>query len=164
MQKVKMILDRALLIVNAVLITCMAFLSIWQVFTRYVLDAPSTTSEEIIRFMLIWFTLLTAAYVFGQKKHIAIVFLVEKFKERSQRLIGLAINILWVFLGIVPMIIGGIILLSYTYSETAPATGMSMLFVYSAVPASGVCIVLYAVIDMLRGSSRVGTAGEGEKG
>ena len=77
MQKVKMILDRALLIVNSVLITCMALLSIWQVFTRYVLDAPSTTSEEIIRFMLIWFTLLTAAYVFGQKKHIAIVFLIE---------------------------------------------------------------------------------------
>ncbi|MDX6152730.1 TRAP transporter small permease [Marinococcus sp. PL1-022] len=164
MQKVKIILDRTLLIVNSVLITCMALLSIWQVFTRYVLDAPSTTSEEIIRFMLIWFTLLTAAYVFGQKKHIAIVFLIEKFRERSQRFIGLAINILWVFLGIVPMIIGGIILLSYTYSETAPATGMSMLFVYSAVPASGVCIVLYAVIDMVRGSSRIGTAGEGEKG
>ncbi|WP_079476357.1 TRAP transporter small permease [Marinococcus halophilus] len=164
MQKAKTALDRVLLIVNAILITCMAALSIWQVFTRYVLDAPSTTSEEIIRFMLIWFTLLTAAYVFGQKKHIAIVFLVEKFRARAQRLIELVINVLWIFLGIVPMIIGGIMLLTYTYSETAPATGMSMLFVYSAVPVSGVCIVLYALLDMLRGSSQSGHTGEGEKG
>lgn len=78
MNKLTHYIDRTLLSVSGVLITVMVILSVWQVITRYILNTPSTTSEEIIRFLLIWFALLSAAYVFGKKKHIVPFYLLEK--------------------------------------------------------------------------------------
>uniref|UniRef100_UPI00190D80F3 TRAP transporter small permease n=1 Tax=Virgibacillus salexigens TaxID=61016 RepID=UPI00190D80F3 len=66
MSRLKASIDRLLLIVTGVLITIMSILSIWQVVARYVLNTPSTVSEESIRMLLIWFSLTSAAYVFGQ--------------------------------------------------------------------------------------------------
>ncbi|WP_411248534.1 TRAP transporter small permease subunit, partial [Shouchella clausii] len=34
----------------------MVLVAIWQVFSRYVLNAPSTFSEEFLRYSLIWVT------------------------------------------------------------------------------------------------------------
>ncbi|RKD76382.1 TRAP-type C4-dicarboxylate transport system permease small subunit [Sinobaca qinghaiensis] len=149
MKQVKKTLDKLLLAANAFLITAMTLLSIWQVIARYFLDAPSTTSEEIIRFMLIWFTLLTATYVLGQQQHIAITFIKEKLNAGWQKGLNRFVNILWIVFGVGVMIAGGSWLLSYTYTEVAPATGLSMLFVYSALPVSGLFMTIYAVTHMV---------------
>lgn len=149
MKRVKKTLDKLLLIVNAFLITAMTTLSIWQVIARYFLDAPSTTSEEIIRFMLIWFTLLTATYVLGQQQHISITFIKEKLSYSWQKGLNRFVNILWIVFGLVVMIAGGVWLLSYTSTEEAPATGLSMLFVYSALPVSGLIMAIYAVSHLI---------------
>jgi len=41
----------------------------WQVFSRYVLQAPSSLTEEIARFQLIWLGLLGAVYTFRNRMH-----------------------------------------------------------------------------------------------
>lgn len=69
-------------------ITCtimgfMVIVAIWQVFTRYVLNSPSTISEELLRYSLIWVSMLGAAYAFGNKKHIAIEFIIEKLSPKK---------------------------------------------------------------------------------
>lgn len=84
MKKAKRIVDTVILTFASIAIISMTLLSIWQVIARYILNNPSTMSEEIIRYTLIWFTLLAAAYVFGKNKHIAILFVRERMSWNAQ--------------------------------------------------------------------------------
>jgi TRAP-type C4-dicarboxylate transport system permease small subunit len=44
----------------------------WQVLTRFVLQNPSSYTEELARYLLIWLGLLGAGYCVGQRSHLAI--------------------------------------------------------------------------------------------
>ena len=46
---------------------------IWQVATRFILNNPSSFTDELARFLLIWLGLLGAALVSGHRMHLAIV-------------------------------------------------------------------------------------------
>jgi TRAP-type C4-dicarboxylate transport system permease small subunit len=50
-----------------------------HVFCRYVLGSALFWSEEMLRFSLVWFALLSASLIFRQKRHLGIILLVEKF-------------------------------------------------------------------------------------
>ncbi|QDI92878.1 TRAP transporter small permease [Salicibibacter halophilus] len=153
MDTAKLYLDKALFWITAALLACMAALSMWQVTSRYVLGVPSSTSEEIIRFMLIWFTLLATAYVFGEKQHIALEFLREKFNKRFQKAIDKIISLLWISLGAIPMLLGGIYLNLQSFAQTAPATDLPMVVSYLAVPTAGLFIIFYAIHEMVTDKS-----------
>ncbi|MFD2706803.1 TRAP transporter small permease [Salibacterium lacus] len=145
MQMVKQSVDKLLFGINVLLLVTMTVLSIYQVFTRYFLDVPSTISEEMVRFLLIWFALFTTAYVFGQQKHIAITVLLQRFTERMQRVIFKLIQVFWFLLSTGSLIIGGIILITYTNQETSAALGISMMYVYLALPLAGLFIAFYSL-------------------
>ncbi|SFM09913.1 TRAP transporter small permease [Salibacterium qingdaonense] len=145
MQMVKQSVDKLLFGINVLLLVTMTVLSIYQVFTRYFLDVPSTISEEMVRFLLIWFALFTTAYVFGQQKHIAITVLLQRFTERMQLVIFKLIQVFWFLLSTGSLIIGGIILITYTTQETSAALGISMMYVYLALPLSGLFMAFYSL-------------------
>lgn len=67
MNKVKQILDKVLIVFSSLLLVSMVVLSSWQVLSRYVFNISSPGTEELTRYMLIWFGLMSAAYVFGAK-------------------------------------------------------------------------------------------------
>lgn len=145
-------MDKVLLILTGILIAVMSVLSVWQVIARYVLNTPSTTSEEVIRMLLIWFALTSAAYVFGQQKHIAIVFVRDKLSIGGQLLLLRLSNIILLFVAIVLMIWGGIQVVNLTLTQTAPSTGISMAFMYGALPVSGLFVVFYAIYNLITGN------------
>jgi len=64
-------LDRILEPVLVMLLFALVVTVLWQVFSRYVLQAPSTATDEIARFLLMWTALLGAAWAVGQRAHLA---------------------------------------------------------------------------------------------
>ena len=148
MSKVKHVLDKILITFSSLLLVAMVALSTWQVLARYVFNISSPGTEELTRFMLIWFGLLTAAYVFGAKKHIGILYFREKFSITSQLLFEKITD--WIIFVTVAslMVYGGINIVILTSAQTAAATGLSMGFVYAALPISGVCILIYTIHSM----------------
>ncbi|HBX67752.1 MAG TPA: TRAP transporter small permease, partial [Balneolaceae bacterium] len=55
------------------LATLMALMLIsvcWQVLTRYVLATPSSFTDELARYLLIWIGTLGAAYTSGKRLHL----------------------------------------------------------------------------------------------
>lgn len=159
MSKLKTKIDNILLTFAGVLLTLMVILSIWQVAARYILNTPSTTSEEIIRFLLIWFSLISAAYVFGQGKHIAIVFIREKFNQGLQTTIAKLADIILLLVALVLMIWGGMKVIDLTLTQVAPATGVSMAIMYGALPISGLFITFYSIHSLV--TSRSSTQEDG---
>ena len=43
----------------------------WQIFTRWILKNPSTFTDEFLRYVLIWASMLGSAYCFYKDEHLA---------------------------------------------------------------------------------------------
>ncbi|WP_080871938.1 TRAP transporter small permease [Oceanobacillus timonensis] len=153
MNNAKKYIDKILLALTGVLIAIMSVLSVWQVLARYILNTPSTTSEEVIRMLLIWFSLTSAAYVFGQQKHISIVFIRDKLPVKGQVWLLRLSNIILFILAIILMIWGGIQVVNLTLTQAAPSTGVSMAWMYGALPVSGLFVIFYAIYNLIYGSN-----------
>ncbi|ALM56118.1 TRAP transporter small permease [Staphylococcus equorum] len=149
MKKAKKIIDKLLLTLAGIALFVMVILSVYQVATRFILNSPSTMSEEIVRFLLIWFGLLSASYVFGVKQHIAILFIRERFPEKIQLIMEKASDVIIIIVALVLMIWGGYEVVNLTWSQIAPSTGLSMAAMYGALPVSGVFIIFYAIYNLL---------------
>ena len=83
------------LLLSAMLITVL-----WGVCARYIMDSPSSWTEELARFFLIWVSMLGAAYVSGKRDHITIDLWPEHVIKKYGRIMDLSVSlviILFVF-------------------------------------------------------------------
>lgn len=150
MQTIVHIADGAL---RASLIGCVAVLVAcvtWQVSSRYLLDAPSTLTDEIGRFTLMWFALLAAAYVLGQRRHLAIDLLTGLQPGLLKRSIAVLLTLLIAFFSLC-LLAGGWLLATKTLAtgQVTPTLRIPMGYIYMAVPTSAVLMLIYCA-DILR--------------
>ena len=140
------ILDRLLKGFLVLLICSMLATVCWQVISRYVLQAPSSLTEEIARFHLIWLGIGGAVYTFRTRMHVSIDTMVANLTGRK-RLIAeiLSLAATQVFAALV-LVYGGIklVLLTFTLNQTSAALGLPMAYVYAIIPISGILIIIYA--------------------
>lgn len=74
------------------LIFLMAFLVVdvlWQVLSRYILVSPSSVTDELAGYLLIWVGLLGAAYVSGKNEHLAIRFITSTYTSFPQEALAI---------------------------------------------------------------------------
>lgn len=123
---------------------------LWQVITRFVLANPSSFTEELARYLLIWTSLFGAAYATGQRMHLAIDLLRTRLSGRSLHWHGLAVGACVAAFAVAVMVVGGVrlVVLSFALGQTSPALGLPLGVVYLALPASGVLIALYVGLFM----------------
>ena len=81
-QHLKSIIDRALAWLVIVVMASLVIDVLWQVFTRFVLRDPSSFTEELARYLLIWVGLLGASYAAGKRMHLALDLLPMKLEGR----------------------------------------------------------------------------------
>ena len=123
---------------------------LWQFFSRYVLQAASSFTEEIARFLLIWIGILGAAYASGQQEHLAINILPPKLTERNRIRLRIGINILIILFSLCALIIGGgnLVYISYLLGQTSAALHLPLSVVYAVLPISGLLIIIYKLNEV----------------
>ncbi|UGU15266.1 TRAP transporter small permease [Sinomicrobium kalidii] len=133
-----------------VLLTILVVAVLWQVFSRYVLNAPSSVTEEIARFLLIWVGILGAAYCSGQQDHLAIEILPPKLNEKNRVKLKIFINALIMLFSIFVFVIGGtrLVYLNHILGQSSAALHLPLSYVYMVIPLSGVVILLYKWIEI----------------
>ena len=67
MNKLRNTLNKVIEVICITLLAFMVVLGTWQIITRYVLNNPSTVSEDLLIYSFVWMSLLGSAYVFGKK-------------------------------------------------------------------------------------------------
>ncbi len=133
------------------LLAIMLISVVWQVFSRYVLKAPSTITDEVSSFSLIWTGLLGAAYATGQKLHLAIDLIPEHAVAKNRSVYEGIVHFSVFFFAFCVMIIGGIRLcwLSFVFEQTSATLEIPMWIVYTVVPLSGILICYYSINALL---------------
>ena len=148
----KKILDK---ILGSILVFLMAFIVLavlWQGFSRYVLQNPSSVTEEIARYLMIWIGILGAAYASGQQEHLAINILPPKLNERNRIRLRIGINILIILFAVSALIIGGcnLVYISYLLGQTSAALNLPLSVVYAVLPISGILIIVYKLNEVFK--------------
>ena len=92
MEMTKKILDRVLFWITVVLFALLVIIVVWQVFSRQVLQNPATWTDEGARLNFVWLGLFASAFVFGERGHVAVEFLVRKFPEGVEKIIAIIVQ------------------------------------------------------------------------
>lgn len=153
MNRVILWLDRSLSVLCIVICSALVVCVVWQVFSRYILNDPSTVTDELARFLFIWVGLIGAAYAVGRKKHLAIDLLLMKLESHPKKkiLLQVVINLISLFFIIVIMCYGGgrLVIDTVNAGQISPVLGIQMGWVYFAIPLSGFFMVIFLVRDLV---------------
>lgn len=83
MKKLDKILDNVMRFLMAVAMFALLAGGTWQIFTRWILRNPSTVTDEFLRYVLIWASMIGSAYCFYKDKHLALDLVKGRARVRS---------------------------------------------------------------------------------
>lgn len=147
-EKIDKILGSALVIIMAVMVINV----LWQVFTRYIIGTPSSFTDELARYLMIWVGLLGAAYVSGKNMHVAIDIITPKLKPATQKKLKVFVLLLIILFALCALVIGGfrLVYITYILGQHSPALQIPLSFVYFVIPLTGLLIIYYKIDDILQ--------------
>lgn len=145
--KIDKILAKVLILIMAIMVINV----LWQVFSRYFLGEPSSFTDELARYLMIWIGILGAAYVSGRNSHVAIDVLPSRLNDTKQKKIKTIVQILIILFSSTALVIGGgrLVYITYVLQQFSPALQMPLSLVYMVIPVSGILIIYYKVSDIL---------------
>ncbi|WP_339703766.1 TRAP transporter small permease [Algoriphagus aquimarinus] len=120
----------------------------WQVVSRYVFQSPSSFTDELSRYMLIWVGMLGAAYVAGKNEHLAIDILLTKLKDKAQDKLMILINCCVLIFALVVMVIGGsnLVYLTFVLEQRSAVLQIPLAYIYAIIPFSGLLVIYYQLV------------------
>ncbi len=144
--KVDVVLEKTLVVIMSLMVVNV----LWQVFSRYILSNPSSFTDELARYLMIWVGVLGAAYVAGKGNHVAITYFSEKFTPENYKKVKIFIHLTILAFAILGMLIGGsrLVYITLVLGQLSPALKIPLGVVYSVIPISGVLIIFYKILDL----------------
>jgi len=152
MDRAKDLLDRGMETVLVALMGAAVINVLWQVFSRYVLGAPSSFTQEIARFLLIWVGVLGAGYGVGQHDHLALEILPKRLEGRAQAGLRIFIQGCILAFAVGALIVGGgrLVYVQLTLGQTSASLGIPIGYVYLVLPLSGLVMGFYTLCHVRR--------------
>lgn len=146
MKQIFRLIDQMLAFFLVLITAAMVINVLWQVATRYLFNDPSSYTEELARFLLIWIGLLGGSYAYRTHAHIGLDIFTRQLRGTAKFITELlALSIVLLF-SIVVMVYGGgqLVLLTFELNQTSAALNIPMGYVYLVIPVSGLLIALYS--------------------
>ncbi len=141
--KLNRILEIFVIVIFAVLVIDV----LWQIFSRFILSNPSSFTDELARFLLIWLSLLGGAYTLGKRLHLSIDLLSHKLSEKQSLVVDCFAQIVILSFVVSVLIVGGsrLVFVTLFLEQTSAALNIPLGYVYSILPISGSIMVLYCI-------------------
>lgn len=145
--KLRQTIDKVIEIALIAIMSILVIDVLWQVFSRYILTSPSSFTDELAGYLLIWIGLLGAAYVAGKNEHLAIDLLLQKMHGAKRRRLQILINAIVGLFALFVMVVGGVWLVytRFYLGVRSAALELPLGYVYLIVPVSGILIIYYAI-------------------
>ncbi|MFO8002289.1 MAG: TRAP transporter small permease [Marinilabilia sp.] len=144
--------DKTLEVFLVVIMSTLVIDVVWQVASRYLFGAPSSFTDELAVFLLIWVGMAGAAYVKGKNEHLAIDILPDKLTPPARNRLMVFINLFIIIFSATIMVTGGS-WLAYTrfnMGQVSSALQLPVGFVYLIVPISGILMIYYSIDDIIQ--------------
>jgi TRAP-type C4-dicarboxylate transport system permease small subunit len=130
--------------VGIALMAALAVLLFLQVLLRYFFNAPLAWSDDIIRIMFVWVSLLGAAIAWKRRAHLHIAIIGERLPHRWRRLLPLLASVVAAAVS-AALMVQGWIGTQQNMRQLLPITGIPVGWLYLALPVSAALILLYSL-------------------
>lgn len=144
------LIDRVLEYLLVIIMSVLVIDVLWQILSRYIMRNPSSYTDELAGFLLIWLGLMGAAYVAGKKEHLAIDILLTKLTGKKKRVLEIVISVVVLLFSAIVLVVGGanLVYTRFLLEVTSSALQLNMGYVYMALPLSGILITYYTIDSM----------------
>ncbi len=159
-------LNNVLNVLAGVSFLAMVVITTWQVITRYILSNPSSWSEELVSYLFAWASLLGACLVTGERGHMNIPILVEKFSHAGQKAFAVAGELIAFLFSAIILLYGGAQITQLAMGQLTSSLGVAVGVFYFVLPLAGVLNGLYALLniaDIVSGAIPVGEKPDDDK-
>jgi len=134
------------------------------VFFRYVVNHSLFWSDEVVRYLFVWFTLLGASLVLRDRRHIRVEYFVLHLPQGARRVVE-ALGLLLVLAFNAFLVVAGFLWVRETEGALTPALGMPLNWVfYAALPLTALLSCFYAVRRFVAGEYAELDAGDAPQG
>ena len=146
------LLDNAIAWSLIVLMGLMVLVVTWQVATRYLLNSPSSYTEELATYLLIWISLLGTVYALRLKAHLGIDFLTRRFGDTGLRLSHYFVYLMVIVFAASIFVYGGsrLVYITLSLNQLSAAFKVPVGYVYTIIPVTGVLLVFYSVLEIIQ--------------
>ena len=126
----------------------MVALTCWQVFTRYILNQPSTWSEELVGYIFAWMSLFGACLVTGERGHMNIPILVDMAPGGVRKLLMCLGELIAFAFSAVILVYGGLQITNLAMGQMTSSLGIAVGVFYVVMPVCGVINMIYTVMNI----------------
>ncbi len=156
MKRVTRYIDRTLEVVLVCLLAIMVLTVTWQVATRYLLNSPSSFTEELATYLLIWISLLGSAHALRIRAHLGVDVVTRRLKGASRQTAWRFVHVVIIVFAAVVFVYGGghLMYVTLKLDQTSAALQVPVGLVYSVIPISGLLIIFYSSVAMVEGDHR----------
>ncbi len=147
MDRLTTLISRVLGIILIILMSVIVLDVTWQVVTRFILRSPSSFTEELAGFLLIWIGLLGASYAYYTRAHLGIDILTARMTGARKDLVEILKYSVVSLFALSVLVIGGLRLvnLTFTLKQISPAMGIPMGYVYLVLPITGTLMIYFSI-------------------
>ena len=148
MQATRKVLNRIMNVLAGVSLIAMTALTCWQVFTRYVLNNPSTWSEELVGYLFAWASLFGASLITGERGHMNIPVVVEKMPDAAQKFFAIFAELIAMAFSLIILVYGGYRITLLAMGQMTSSLGVAVGVFYVAMPVCGVINIMYTILNI----------------
>jgi TRAP-type C4-dicarboxylate transport system permease small subunit len=129
------------------LITCMTFLGLAQIISRFVIQEPIPWTEAMLTYMFVWTCFLGGSLAVAEKSHFGVEIVMVLLPKSLQRVVEIGVNVLILVFAAI-LINKGILFVEANVDQAMAAMPFSMSWPYLAIPVSGAFIIIHALYDI----------------
>jgi len=141
-------LDNVTEIILWIGVSLILFAVVFHVIGRYFFGKTHMGTMELIRYTMVWTSMLGASNAFTTGEHIGMELLKNKVSKRTWCRISLLANIL-LCIFLVAMLVGGIKLSFINWNQISLGMQIPMFYPYLAIPIGALFMFFHVLLDIL---------------
>jgi TRAP-type C4-dicarboxylate transport system permease small subunit len=129
----------------------------WQILSRFIMKNPSSFTEELAGFLLMWIGLLGGSYAYFKRAHLGIDIFTSRLEGKKKCISEITISIIIFLFSLTVLFCGGIRLVTITFAlnQISPSLKLSMGYIYFVLPLSGLLMMYYSFGFIVHASQQI---------
>lgn len=151
MEKKQSLFNKIELNISSIFLSVMLVLLSVQVFGRFIFKYSNSWSEELSRYMFVWFVYLTASYAVYRQAHIKIDGTMNLFPKKVRKYIALIGNLIFLIYCIILVYYSAKYTMAINLSEQVSlGLGIRMSYVYASIPICHSLMATRLIVNIIQ--------------
>ncbi|WP_167577610.1 TRAP transporter small permease [Ammoniphilus sp. YIM 78166] len=150
-KRIAYVLDKILVVVSVMICLALTLNMIIAVLFRYVVHQPIFWADDLSLYLFCWITFLGGSLAVNRSTMAAVTILYDRLSPKFQQMVSIFIQVtMFIFASLIGFYSFFWVVSPSVLNQTSPTIPISMSYLYSIVPVSMGCIVIFTVSNICK--------------